>query len=66
MVQSLDDFTANPDMVEEFFYLAARFVGRCPDPLISRCAEQKEEHWLGYYTLLYSNHIDKTRTVLVT
>lgn len=36
-VQSLDDFTANPDMVEEFFYLVGRIVDYCPEPLISRC-----------------------------
>ncbi|CAM9473964.1 unnamed protein product [Scytosiphon promiscuus] len=32
---TLDDFTANPDVVEEFFYLIGRFIGYCPDPLVS-------------------------------
>lgn len=34
--QSLEDFTANPDMVEEFFYLVGRVVDYCPEPLVSR------------------------------
>eukprot|EP00903_Cladosiphon_okamuranus_P011653 g10961.t1 len=34
-LQTLDDFTANPDVVEEFFYLAGRFVDYCPEPLVS-------------------------------
>lgn len=34
-LQNLDDFTANPDVVEEFFYLTARFVDYCPEPLVS-------------------------------
>eukprot|EP00752_Nemacystus_decipiens_P017466 g15660.t1 len=37
-LQTLDDFTANPDVVEEFFYLVGRFVDYCPEPLVSRCA----------------------------
>ncbi|CAM9364111.1 unnamed protein product, partial [Hapterophycus canaliculatus] len=32
---TLDDFTANPDVVEEFFYLIGRFINYCPDPLVS-------------------------------
>ncbi|CAN0568707.1 unnamed protein product, partial [Ectocarpus sp. 12 AP-2014] len=34
-LQTLDDFTANPDVVEEFFYLVGRFVDYCPDPLVA-------------------------------
>lgn len=34
--QSLEDFTANPDVVEEFYYLVGRFVDYCPEPLVSR------------------------------
>ncbi|CAB1115460.1 unnamed protein product [Ectocarpus sp. CCAP 1310/34] len=34
-LQTLDDFTANPDVVEEFFYLVGRFVDYCPDPLVT-------------------------------
>lgn len=39
--QTLDDFTANPDVVEEFFYLVGRFADYCPDPLVSR--------WVGIW-----------------
>ncbi|CAN0143060.1 unnamed protein product, partial [Laminaria digitata] len=35
-LQNLDDFTANPDVVEEFYYLVGRFVDYCPEPLVSR------------------------------
>ncbi|CAM9622957.1 unnamed protein product [Discosporangium mesarthrocarpum] len=34
-LQSLDDFTSNPDMVEEYFYLVGRFVSYCPEPLLA-------------------------------
>ncbi|CAN0313886.1 unnamed protein product [Pylaiella littoralis] len=34
-LQSLDDFTANPDVVEELFYLVGRFVHHCPEPFVS-------------------------------
>lgn len=37
-LQTLDDFTANPDVVEEFFYLVGRFIDYCPEPLVSRYA----------------------------
>ena len=33
-LQSIEQFTANPDMVEEYFYLVARFISYCPDPLL--------------------------------
>ena len=35
-LQTIEHFTANPDLVEEFFYLVARFIGYdCRTPLLS-------------------------------
>ncbi|CAM9594406.1 unnamed protein product [Chrysoparadoxa australica] len=34
-LQSPEHFTNEPDMVEEFFYLAGRFVSYCPQSLVS-------------------------------
>lgn len=33
-LRSAEDFTANPDVVEEFFYMAGRMVSNCPGPLV--------------------------------
>ncbi|KAL3777251.1 hypothetical protein ACHAW5_008543 [Stephanodiscus triporus] len=33
-LRSTDDFTAHPDVVEEFFFLAGRMVSHCPSPLV--------------------------------
>jgi transportin-3 len=33
-LQSTDDFTNHPDVVEEFFFLAGRMVSHCPTPLV--------------------------------
>jgi hypothetical protein len=34
MLQSFEDFENNPDVVEEYFYLAARFLNAAPGPLL--------------------------------
>jgi transportin-3 len=33
-LRSTDDFTAHPDVVEEFFFLAGRMISHCPSPLV--------------------------------
>lgn len=33
-LRSIDDFTAHPDVVEEFFYMAGRMMNTCPGPLV--------------------------------
>lgn len=33
-LKTLDDFTAHPDVVEEFFYLTGRVMSYCPGPLV--------------------------------
>jgi transportin-3 len=33
-LRTTDDFTAHPDVVEEFFYMAGRMVNNCPAPLV--------------------------------
>eukprot|EP00986_Skeletonema_menzelii_P008176 scaffold3367_cov142-Skeletonema_menzelii.AAC.2 len=32
--RTVDDLTAHPDVVEEFFYLAGRMINYCPGPLV--------------------------------
>lgn len=34
LLQTRDDFTAHPDVVEEFFYLAGRAMTHCPEPVV--------------------------------
>jgi len=34
MLKSLEDFTNNPDVVEEYFYLMARFLQHYPQALV--------------------------------
>jgi len=34
LFQSLDDFRHRPDVAEEYFYLASRFLDYCPDTLV--------------------------------
>ncbi|KAJ8611016.1 hypothetical protein CTAYLR_007057 [Chrysophaeum taylorii] len=34
LLRALDDFRDRPDTVEEFFYLASRFLDYCPDELV--------------------------------
>jgi transportin-3 len=33
-LRTTEDFTAHPDVVEEFFYMAGRMMNICPDPLV--------------------------------
>jgi len=33
-LRTIDDFTAHPDVVEEFFFLAGRMMTYCPEPLV--------------------------------
>lgn len=33
-LNTLDDFTAHPDVVEEFFYLLGRCMSYCPNPIV--------------------------------
>lgn len=33
-LRTTDDFTAHPDVVEEFFFMAGRMVNYCPTPLV--------------------------------
>ena len=33
-LRNLEDLTAHPDVVEEFFYLMGRMMSHCPDPLV--------------------------------
>jgi len=33
-LQTTEDFTANPDVVEEFFFMAGKMVNNCPSPLV--------------------------------
>lgn len=33
-LRTTDDFTAHPDVVEEFFFMAGRMVNKCPSPLV--------------------------------
>lgn len=33
-LRTTDDFTAHPDVVEEFFFMAGRMVNYCPSPLV--------------------------------
>jgi transportin-3 len=34
VLKTFDDFTAHPDVVEEFFYLIERLIKSCPKPLV--------------------------------
>ncbi|KAJ1449981.1 armadillo-type protein [Pelagophyceae sp. CCMP2097] len=34
LLKTLQDFVQHPDVVEEYFYLVARFLSYCPDPLV--------------------------------
>ena len=33
-LRTIDDFVANPDVIEEFFYMASRMINICPGPLV--------------------------------
>jgi len=33
-LRTTDDFTAHPDVVEEFFFMAGRMINYCPSPLV--------------------------------